>query len=451
MKTRYIALIFFFLTVFTFGDNDEKEEIDFLLFEPNLSDRFTNEENASIRLDEIAKGIIDRNLKNRQIYVYGYAAFAQNDIDPLKLSEDRANFIVSELHKRGVPRNLFAEQIGFGSVNLWGNNENEIEKMPNRRVRILLNIDASQELSGVDPIRPEPDKPDNKTAFSIGNIFKRIGDFFKSIGNFFRKIWEFLRGFFTKEEKSGSSGYGYGFPWWILIILIILALLVAFVRFVLPKIAGGIGGNTFEISMPMPAPSAHHDFSSSSNSHADVFGEKKGKFAEYTNEAKEPTNTGALQSNTIYRQCETTGTEHECYTKTDSEGRIVEVYARRLCENLGGRDKHASIADLVNTDPRYQEHIRPGDEGGHLIANSVGGSRYPDNVVPMKGELNRGEASEWRKMERDVYRYVKQGKNVENFRVQVLYNKPTSRRPSGFTVTYDLDGGTYYSQFFSND
>jgi hypothetical protein len=156
---------------------------------------------------------------------------------------------------------LFAEPIGFGSVDIWGNNERETGKIPNRRVRILVNIGTPP--PGYTPPSHEQEK---KTGFSMGSILKSISDFFKrifkAIGNFFKKIWEFLRGLFMKDNESGSLGYG--FPWWILIILIILVLLVIFVRFVLPQIVGtigSVGGGSTGIPSPKVSSSAPHKFS----------------------------------------------------------------------------------------------------------------------------------------------------------------------------------------------
>lgn len=165
---------------------------------------------------------------------------------------------------------------------------------------------------------------------------------------------------------------------------------------------------------------------------------------------EEPANTGALQANEWYRQCETSGTEHDLRTRTDSEGRIAEVYSPELHKSIGGRTpKHMTISDLENVG--YRGHTRPGDEGGHLASDSVGGSRYNDNIVPMKGELNRGTGSAWRKMEIERDALISQGRDVTNYRVEVLYEDSISKRPSGFNVTYNVDGKPYYKEHFSNE
>ena len=140
MKKVLFALTFFvFCGFLAFADVDEQaEEIDFLLFMPNSSNLFVNQEQAVTQLDNLAKYLSERNLAPGQIYVLGYAAVADNDIEPLNLSRDRALFIISELQKRGVQDHLFSDPVGHGAVDLWGSNANEEDRSPNRRVRILV-------------------------------------------------------------------------------------------------------------------------------------------------------------------------------------------------------------------------------------------------------------------------------------------------------------------------
>lgn len=120
-----------------FGDAGE-QEIDFLLFLPDSSDRFVNEGQERIHLDNAARYLLRRNLYPGQIQVHGYAASVKNDIDPVNLSRDRALFVMNELQKRGVPAYLFSEPVAHGEVELWGSNIAEEDRNPNRRVRILL-------------------------------------------------------------------------------------------------------------------------------------------------------------------------------------------------------------------------------------------------------------------------------------------------------------------------
>jgi len=168
MKKRYFIFIFFVICgISIFSDNDRQEEVDFLLFSPNSSDQFVNDEQASIQLDNLARYLSNKNLTPGQIIVYGYAAFAQNDIESVALSRDRALFVIDELQKRGVSKDLFSDPVGYGSVYLWGNNDNENDRKLNRRVRILLDgesptpvthevINAETETEKTDIVHEEP-------------------------------------------------------------------------------------------------------------------------------------------------------------------------------------------------------------------------------------------------------------------------------------------------------
>jgi len=139
MKKLWLLMVFLvFLGVLSIADTDEPEEIDFLLYLPNSSDEFVNHSQAMVQLDNLAKFLLGRDLVPGQICVYGYAAVAENDIEPVNLSRDRALFVINELQKRGLPRTTFSDPIAYGEVSLWGSNTNEEDRIPNRRVRVLL-------------------------------------------------------------------------------------------------------------------------------------------------------------------------------------------------------------------------------------------------------------------------------------------------------------------------
>ena len=139
MKKLFLVLVLLAVSfTFVFGDNGEQEEVDYLLFLPNSSNEFADEARARVQLDNIARYLRTKTLTEAQVYVYGYAADVSNDIDPNTLSRERALFVISELQRRGIPRENFTAPVGHGSVNLWGNNINEADRSPNRRVRILF-------------------------------------------------------------------------------------------------------------------------------------------------------------------------------------------------------------------------------------------------------------------------------------------------------------------------
>ena len=138
MKKMHLTMIFLAFSGFLAFSDSRLEEIDFLLFSPNSSATFLDEEQAMIKLDNAAEYLKGRKLRPGQIHIHGYAASAKNNIEPLELSRDRAIIVMNELQERGLPPALFSEPVGHGEVNIWGSNTTEENKTPNRRVRILL-------------------------------------------------------------------------------------------------------------------------------------------------------------------------------------------------------------------------------------------------------------------------------------------------------------------------
>ena len=207
MKKLCLMSLFLVLIVFlVFGQAEDREEIDYLLFLPNSSNLFVNEEQAKVQLDNLAEYLKETELIPGRLWVYGYAAAAVNDIDPMDLSRARALWVVNELQKRGVPYLLFADAVGHGSVDLWGSNEDEDDRIPNRRVRVVLdgNIVTPETLKDSEPEIIIP-IIDDEEPFSYEEKTEE------------------------KTEKSGSE-----FPWLLLLLLLILALIAALICF-LPK------------------------------------------------------------------------------------------------------------------------------------------------------------------------------------------------------------------------
>ena len=137
-KLCLLFVIFALLGGAAVCDTGEQEEIDFLLFVSDSSNRFVNHEQAMIQLDNMARFLLERNPGPGQISVYGYAAAAVNDIDAMGLSRERALFVITELLRRGLSRELFADPVAYGAVDFWGSNADEEGWSQNRRVRILL-------------------------------------------------------------------------------------------------------------------------------------------------------------------------------------------------------------------------------------------------------------------------------------------------------------------------
>jgi hypothetical protein len=231
MKKRcLVSVLFVFVGFLAFGDKEEQGEIDYLLFLPDSSSLFVNEEQAMVQLDNLAKYLTGRELVSGQVYVYGYAAFAVNDIEPVNLSRDRALWVINELQKRGVPRGLFADPVGHGSVDLWGSNTDEEGRSPNRRVRVVLDDEV---------LTPETLKA-AEPEIEIASI----------------DIIEIEEAPITQESAADETK-SKPFPWWILLLLPLLGLI-----YLLLKKKKGAGDRTTapitasETVKPTPAPAA---------------------------------------------------------------------------------------------------------------------------------------------------------------------------------------------------
>lgn len=78
----------------------------------------------------------------------------------------------------------------------------------------------------------------------------------------------------------------------------------------------------------------------------------------------------------------------------------------------------------------------PGDEGGHLIASSLGGAGDKINIVPQAQLLNRGD---WKAMENSLRKELEAGKKV-TVKIEVGYPTVGGVRPNEFRVTAIVNG-----------
>lgn len=140
-----------------------------------------------------------------------------------------------------------------------------------------------------------------------------------------------------------------------------------------------------------------------------------------------------LEPNTVYR------IDDRHLFVTDDAGRVTHVETE-----LTYRDK--ATADTYRNN--YQQQIAGGeyrldnDQGGHLVAASLGGPGEPINLVPMDRTLNGSGASSYGALEgtwRDVL------KTDPNARVHVTidlsYPDGVSARPDAFEVEWSVNGG----------
>jgi hypothetical protein len=113
--------------------------------------------------------------------------------------------------------------------------------------------------------------------------------------------------------------------------------------------------------------------------------------------------------------------------KTDGQGRTSKVEAN-LELKVNDRNTYQQCkAGKCGTD---------GDEGGHLIASIFKGPGEKINLVPMNGNLNKGE---WKKLENTWANALKDGKPVK---VNIEPNYAgDSVRPDDFKIEYSIGDG----------
>jgi DNA/RNA endonuclease G (NUC1) len=138
------------------------------------------------------------------------------------------------------------------------------------------------------------------------------------------------------------------------------------------------------------------------------------------------------------------------YVITDKFGRPVE-YRVLIDKNVeaAGRDKlniykAKNIKDYYDVNGNEVAKIAKNDEGGHMIADSWGGSSDALNIIPQNLQINRGGI--WRQTEQCGLEVARDGNKVERI-IKLEYPDKNSLRPSEFVLeqkingSYDVKGG----------
>ncbi|OJT61187.1 T7SS effector LXG polymorphic toxin [Bacillus altitudinis] len=123
---------------------------------------------------------------------------------------------------------------------------------------------------------------------------------------------------------------------------------------------------------------------------------------------------------------------------TDHYGRIVKVEASDLKYGEVKRNQYAQ-SNSGKPDRLLD------DDGGHLIASIFKGSGDIDNLVPMNGNLNKGE---WKKLENTWADALQNGDEVK---VKITPNyKADSLRPETFDIKYKIGDDEWEIRRFDN-
>ena len=139
--------------------------------------------------------------------------------------------------------------------------------------------------------------------------------------------------------------------------------------------------------------------------------------------------------------------DHQYY-KTDKLGRVDNVTAK-LESKVTGRNVDQQVRSVYQKEGNWSGKMpdgraAPKDDGGHLIANVLGGAGEQINYVPMLRNLNRGA---YKNMENMLVKALKGGKEVF-IDINLLY-KGSSKRPDKLMVYYTING-VPYKRIFSN-
>jgi filamentous hemagglutinin len=112
---------------------------------------------------------------------------------------------------------------------------------------------------------------------------------------------------------------------------------------------------------------------------------------------------------------------------TDAAGRVKGVEAQLDLKKMDRNTyQQACVGHCGNA----------GDDGGHLIASSLGGAGDKINIVPQASTLNRGE---WKAMENLLRKELEAGKTV-TVKIDVSYPLGGGVRPNAFNVIAIIDG-----------
>ncbi len=116
---------------------------------------------------------------------------------------------------------------------------------------------------------------------------------------------------------------------------------------------------------------------------------------------------------------------------TNENGYVTDVISKIDRDSLHSSCRFPSAQCSVGKD---------GDEGGHMIATSLGGIGERLNVFPQNWKLNRGKGSKWRKMENRWLKLAQEGKEVR-VTMHFKYGDPQNPgRPTEIEVVEIVDG-----------
>lgn len=137
---------------------------------------------------------------------------------------------------------------------------------------------------------------------------------------------------------------------------------------------------------------------------------------------------------TVYKVNSTELTSETKYTidgvtyMTDDKGRIIS------CDG-NAKQTPEGVRDMKAQEQAGGEDRREGDQGGHILARILGGSKGIENMLAMRGPINQGP---YHTMEKEINKALDEGKKV-HVHFEIKYDGD-SKRPSKITAIYVMDG-----------
>ena len=128
--------------------------------------------------------------------------------------------------------------------------------------------------------------------------------------------------------------------------------------------------------------------------------------------------------------------EFDCFYETDHLGRLKEFKTDKL--------QLTERTERLKHNPDTPGKLST-DHSGHLAADRFGGSPELDNLVSQSSKVN---LSDYRILENKWAKAIEEGKNVKE-EVKILY-KGSDMRPSGFDISYSINGKSFSTKISNN-
>lgn len=131
------------------------------------------------------------------------------------------------------------------------------------------------------------------------------------------------------------------------------------------------------------------------------------------------------------------GPQRNYTATTNNTGQLITVTAQQIIPQNDETEDTTSKNRYCNDEAKVPGTDNPNFDEGHAIADSLGGVSNAYNITPQDSYLNRhGQQSQ---MERDI----RNAGGAHDFTMTIYYPDATTLTPSGYEVTYTLNGDTH--------